>query len=253
MADFQTISEFIDSPFGNQDYELKNKMESTYKNIKSKIKVEGYTTIDDNYLIHVVIPSESNANQSYDVVVLFFTDDDAVKKSRNLTGYYIKLFSNSPSFIYQYAAMYHVSGYLIDFLFEKMDKNYADVMPKNQKPMSYDKSIYCACRYLLDDKLVSLNKFGIILKHKKQSTKFFQDIKTFQDIKLTNELNTLDKKIDKELKENKEKKKDRNSGKLSKKKSTKISPKKDTLSKNTKKSITMGKKIKATKSTSRRI
>ena len=53
-------------------------------------------------------------------------------------------------------------------------------------------------------------------------------------------------------KENKEKKKDRNSGKLSKKKPIKISPKKDTLSKNTKKSITMGKKIKATKSTSRR-
>lgn len=256
MAEFQTISEFVDSPFGNQNYEEKKKMEEVYLRLKSSIKIEGYTIVDDNYLLHVLIPSESNANQKYDVVVLFFTDDESVKKSRTLTGYYIKLFSNSPSFIYQYAAMYHITGHLIDFLFEKMDKDYAEVMPKNPKEMSYDKSIYCACRYLLDDKFVALNKFGIILKHKKSNTRFFQDIKTFADVKLTNELNSLDKKIDKELQESKEKKKEskkkRVEGKSLPKKTKKVSPKKNTLSSTTEKSIRMGKRIKASKQTAKR-
>lgn len=216
MATFQTISQYLDAPFGNVNEAEKRKMEEMYKRMSGtkKIRIEGYTKIDDNYLWHIIIPSESNANQSYDVVLLFFTDDASVKRDIRLNRYYIKFFSNSPSFIYQYAAMYHEAGYLVDFLFEKMDKDYKDVMPKKPKPLSYDKSLYCACRYLMDN-TQALSKLGMVLKKKKTSNAFFRDIKTFQDVKLTSELNTLDKKLDKELEENKKAKKNKKKEKRS--------------------------------------
>lgn len=217
MASFQTISEYLNAPFGNKNEAEKKKMEEMYKKMigGKKIRIEGYTRVDDNYLLHIIIPSESNPNQTYDVVLLFFTDNSSVKRDTHLRNYYVKFFSNSPSFIYQYAALYHAAGYLVDFLFEKMDQSYKDVMPKNPKPLSYDKSLYCACRYLMDD-AHPLGKLGMLTKKKKNNNAFFRDIKTFQDVKLTSELNALDKKLDKELEENKkakkEKKKEKRSG-----------------------------------------
>lgn len=251
MVEFQNIKEFIESPFGNVNQQEKQKMEQAYQRIKRRIHVDGYMKDDKYYLIHVKVPSETNPNQSYDVVILFFTDENSVKRELTLNHYYIKLFSNSPSFIFQYAVMYRNEGYLIDFLFDKMDKEYADVMPKKPKELSYDKSIYCACRYLLDDKIMSLSKMGIITKHRKTERQFFKDIKTFQDVKLVGELNNLDKKIDKELEENKRAKKERKRNKKEKKTGNinVTKPKKDTLKTGVKKSVTVAKKIKASKST----
>lgn len=210
MAEFQTLAEFIQAPFGNKDSNEEARLEQLYQGLKSRIKIEGYTIIDDDYFLHITIPSDSNKNQSYDVVIMFFTDEKSVKSQITIKNYYIKLFSNSPSFIYKYAALYHTEGYLIDFLFEKLDKDYADVLPVKSTSdfkLSYDKSTYAAARYLLDDKLISLSKFGMVTKHKKESKRFFSDIKTFRDVKFGSELNTIDKKIDKELAKNKEEKK----------------------------------------------
>lgn len=248
MIEFQNLGKFIETPFGNSNQQEKIKMEQAYQRIKKKMRIEGYMKNDKDYLIHVKVPSETNSNQSYDVIVLFFTDNDSVKRELTLKNYYIKLFSNSPSFIFQYAVMYHNEGYLIDFLFDKMDKEYADVMPKKPKDLSYDKSIYCACRFLLDDKLIALSKMGIITKHRKNENKFFKDIKTFEDVKLAGELKNLDKKIDKELEENKRSKK--NNKKRKKTGSTRIiKPKKDTVQAGVKKSVSVAKKIKSSKST----
>ena len=208
MVSFQTLNDFIDAPFGVSNTAKRDKLESMYQNMKSnhKFRVEGFTTIDDNYLIHIQVPSESNPSQVYDVVVLFFTDDTVVKKRTTFSNYYVKFFSNSPSFIYQYAYLYKENGFLIDFLFDKLDKNYQDKAPdrRNTKyELFYDKSIYCASRLLLDNNLILLSKLGIITKHKKSETRFFSDIKSFENIKMTSDIRNVDKKINKELEENK--------------------------------------------------
>ena len=201
MAEFQTLSQFINSPFGNTNVDRTNSYETEYKSVKNRLKIAGYTEIDGSFLLHITVPSKSNVKQIYDVVILFFTDDPSIKKERTLSNYNIKFFSNSPSFIYKYAVLYKKNGYLIDAFFDKMDAQYADVMPdKSNKgyEMFYDKSIYCACRFLLDSK-TALSKFGILLHHKQSNELFFRNIKDFQDTKFSSDSKAIEKKIEKEL------------------------------------------------------
>lgn len=246
MEGFQTIADFLNDPFGNGNPSEQKRLEGKYQEIKSGIKINGYTIVDGDYFVHVSIPSSSNKNQSYDVVILFFTDNSKVERELTLSNYYVKFFSNSPSFIYQYAVLYKVNGFLIDFLYDKMDQAYIDKEPQKPKKLMYDKSIYAACQYLLTGTTAALSKLGLVTRKKKTKEKFFKDIKTFEDVKLTGELNTLDKKIDKELEENKKIRKDARNKHRSLDKHRK-NAKKDTLAPNVKKSITMAKKIKRVK------
>lgn len=261
MEQFQTLSEFVENPFGISDTKKRDEFEDKYQKMKSNknFKIEGFTTIDDNYLIHVIVPSDSNPGQTYDVVVLFFTDETTVKKRTTFSNYFVKFFSNSPSFIYKYAYLYKENGFLIDFLFDKLDSKYsgqAPVKTNTNFDMFYDKSIYCASRLLLDEEHVALSKLGIILKHKKTNNAFFRDIKTFENIKLSSELKTIDKKINKELKENKKiRKNDSAKSNVSGKK--KIQSKKNTLGKDSTSVIRTvkkksGGKKKTSKSTTRK-
>lgn len=211
--EFQTLDEFLKAPFGEPEIKS-NDFENSYRRIKNKIDFVSYTTIDDNHLVHYTVGSETNKGEKYDVVLLFFTDDETLKKRDSLSGYYVKFFSNSPSFIYQYAALYKEKGFLIDMLYEKMDKDYMDVLPtktNGAKKMSYDKSIYSTCRKIQDSAL-ALSKMKLRWKFQNPD-KFFRGIRDFQDVKVASEIKSLDKKINKELdknkKENQENKKHR--------------------------------------------
>lgn len=251
---FQTLDQFITKPFGNNNMTEYNKFTNDYSRMKSDIIFSSYSEDEGDYMFHIIIPSESNKGQVYDVVVLLFTDEtnSNVKRRFSIRDYYVKFFSNSPSFIYQYAAMYHLEGFLIDALFEKMDKDYADIIPKNPKDLSYDKSIFCACKYLLDNHLVLLNKMGLRTKKKKSSVELIKDIQTFKDVKISSEINKVANQINKEV--------DKNQGELKKldlkskssqtskiKRVIKKTKTKSTLSKPIKKSISKAKRIRATK------
>ena len=104
-------------------------------------------------------------------------------------------------------------------------------MNKDHK-LSYDSSIYCACRYLQNHGGY-FNKYLNGASHKR-SEQFFREIKDFSDVKMINDIRNMDKKIDKELAENKKKSKElkRNSrGKTSSTKYTKtVKASKSTLS-----------------------
>ena len=156
---YQTLGEFLSSPFGVSDINVKNtaiQYEEKYKKLMQsarKIYCENWTESNGMYMIHMKIPSESQDGLYYDAVVQFFTDDDQLAKQNNLERYYIQFFSNSPSFIYKYAALYKVHGYLIDTLYEKMDPEYSNILPDKANPnykLEYDKSIYYACGETID-------------------------------------------------------------------------------------------------------
>ena len=93
MASFQTIEEFMQTPFGEKS-EKSNELEAMYKNLKNhhKIQISGYTQIKDDHLLHLSVGSDSNPKENYDVVLLFFTDDEELKKKRDFRDYYIKFF-----------------------------------------------------------------------------------------------------------------------------------------------------------------
>ena len=195
---YQTMEEFLKKPFGNSSDIAQTKYEPKYKKLESKIKVKGYLPADKYTLIHIAIPSESKENYFYDVVIQFFTDDEEVAKERNYENYYMKFFSNSPSFIFTYAALYHLNGYLIDILLYKLDPVYATKLPKVRNPnmkMFYDSSIYMACKYLVKHKLRYLSKFGNLLTVRKLNNSFFKAMKDFQDVKFDMSMFAIDKKI----------------------------------------------------------
>ena len=207
---FQTIEEFLKAPFGNeepknQDFEQKYKKLYTDK----RISLVALTQIDDDYLLHLSVGSDTNPTEAYDVVLLFFTDNETIKKEITFKNYYVKFFSNSPSFIYQYAVLYRQNGFLIDMLYDKMDEKYKDVLPdkvNKDHNLSYDKSIYCACKYVLS-KSSAFNKY-LNFTPKKTPDIFFRGIKDFSDVKMISEIRSMDKKINKELEENKKKQKE---------------------------------------------
>ena len=183
---FQNIEEFLKAPFGNE--EPKNQdFEQKYKKLYAdkRISLVALTQIDDDYLLHLSVGSDTNPTEAYDVVLLFFTDNETIKKEITFKNYYVKFFSNSPSFIYQYAVLYRQNGFLIDMLYDNMDEKYKDVHPdkvNKDHNLSYDKSIYCACKYVLS-KSYAFNKY-LNFTPKKTPDIFFRGIKDFADVKL---------------------------------------------------------------------
>lgn len=204
---YQTLSEFIRSPFNKRDAMAKNtKYETMYQKFMSenKIRIAGYMEVEDSYYIHVKIPSESNKgeNYEYDVVIRFFTDRIETQAQPSLTSYYIQFFSNSPGFIYQYATLYKREGYLIESLYNKLDPEFMDKMPEktnNGMELSYDKSIYFACRHLSEMKFRVLNKKGIILQKKKTPDRFMADISDFKSVKFDQDMMNADKQLKRQL------------------------------------------------------
>ena len=184
---YQTIKEFLVSPFGlgqNMEKDMKYKLRYDSMNASSKIKVEGYTSISDDYYIHLKVPSESDSTRIYDVVIRFFNPDRKVFD--NLGKYYIQFFSNSPGFMFQYAVLYKLHGFLIEDLYNKMDPEFINKLPEKSNPnmkMTYDSSIYFACKFLSESNFHYLSKFGVILQKKKSPDDFFKAISSFKEIK----------------------------------------------------------------------
>lgn len=204
---YQTLSDFIKKPFGHDINSTRNlELSVDYEKLEKKISVASVLEIDrSNYMVQIKIPSESNVGNYYDVVIHFFTDNPDLVRSRTFENYYIKFFSNSPSFIYRYAALYNINGYLIESLANKYKEEHLNSMPEQTNrsmDMYYDKSIYLACRHLLDNKLSNLNKFTILFKKTKNTEKFLDDVLDVEEVELNNQTKSFEKSVKKEIKKN---------------------------------------------------
>ena len=200
---FQTITEFLLSPFNNpNDVNKDSTYSSKYSSYVStnKIRLNAVCVIEESYYYHIKIPSESNkdGNYEYDVVIRFFTDSEDVMKDTHLRRYYVQFFSNSPSFMYQYAYLYKQEGFLIEALYNKLDPDYIDTPPEKTNSnmvKSYDKSIYFACRFLSELKFRFLDKNGVINNRKISDSKFFNNITDFKSVKMEQSLISEERKI----------------------------------------------------------
>lgn len=204
---YQTLPDFVRRPFGrNADSSKDQTYDKKYREYvkDTRIRIKAITNIGDSYYFHLKIPSESHKDRdySYDVVIRFFTDDPVAINQPNLINYYIQFFSNSPSFIYQYAYVYKKKGYLIEELFNKLDSEYEDKPPKKTNPnqvVSYDKSIYFAVRFLYEQRFRVLVKRGYVSFRSVRPDKFFRDIADFQAVKFDQTIIAEEKRLQKEL------------------------------------------------------
>lgn len=158
MDELLTLKEFLDNPMGKGSTAIPNKeliksdLVRRYEKLKKDIKVKVYKDKKDFYF-HVTIPSESDRNNTYDVVIQFIPDADAINIGKTIEKYGVKFFSNCPSFVYTFAYVFNSYGYFIESLADKYDDKVLEDMPVVRNPneiISFEKSIYFAGLYIRD-------------------------------------------------------------------------------------------------------
>ena len=204
MADliYQTLSEFIKMPFGKYDNENYSRLNTKYNSDKSKIKIKNVIEYKDTFMIHLKIPSESKPGEFYDVVIQFLPGDESMKKELTIQNYYIQFFSNSPSFIYRYAVLYKTMGFMIDAFQEKMDQAYANTLPSKtnaEMKLTYDKSLFYACKFLLDNNARYLSKPFLRAMPKVNFHKFVDEVFDYNGNKPNYSIYDLEASFNKEL------------------------------------------------------
>lgn len=116
-----------------------------------KIQYYKYKTSNNEYIIHIKIPSEPVKKFYYDVVLKFFANDDVKGAGKNLLLYNFQAFSNDPAFVYNHAYVFKMNNLFFTDMTSKMGKRPLKEEPKVKNPdkvVAYVKSIYFAYLYM---------------------------------------------------------------------------------------------------------
>lgn len=158
-----TFLDYISNPMGikNAVYSNREMYKKLYQEKLDKILVREVGRIkyylyknssQDEYYIHMKIPSEVVPNFYYDTIIKFFTTDQTISLSNSLKKYFVKFYSNDPSFVYTFAYAIFKNDLFIKELLPRMSKEAVKKIAKEKNPkadVGYVKSIYFA--YLLID------------------------------------------------------------------------------------------------------
>ena len=126
------FKDFMATPYGKGVTAINNKplrqeLETRYRDLDKygkKVKVDKVYRHNDSYFIHILIPSESERQNFYDVVIKFSPNKfTKTNKVSYVFSYDMKVFSNCPSFTYTFAHVYKKYGILCDELVDKYDKS----------------------------------------------------------------------------------------------------------------------------------
>lgn len=110
-----------------------------------------YSTNDNNYIIHLKIPSEVVKKFYYDVVIRFYTNAEVKDAGRSLNKYQVQFFSNDPAFVYTYAYTFINNKLFFRDLLPKMSSEAIKQKPKIKNPtnmVGYVKSLYFAYLFM---------------------------------------------------------------------------------------------------------
>lgn len=161
-----TFDKYIENPSGStmvwtfKDMYKKLYMEKYGKTIlreSGKMKFDiYYDKKKTEFYIHLKVPSEVVEKFYYDVVIKFYTDNQAIKNSLNLRKFYVKFFSNDPRFVYTFAYSFLKNDFFVRECLPRMSKKAVkkaaiEKNPKNE--IGYVKSLYFAYLYMKDNSL----------------------------------------------------------------------------------------------------
>lgn len=108
------------------------------------------------FYIHIKIPSEVVSKFYYDVVIMFYTINPAYAVGTTLNHYDMKVFSNSPDFMFTHAHAYLKQGLLFEDMSSKLPKESLRNVAKERNPkdeIGYIKSIYFTYMIMLQRNL----------------------------------------------------------------------------------------------------
>lgn len=162
------LKEFMDNPAGKGDSstnrtvlkkELDDKFDRLLRNPKKIMTARFYKAKNkDIYYIHVVIPSETERTNSYDVVLRFSDDTNSHQSDLSILNYDIRIFCNAPSFAYTFAKVYYDNNMLINELASKYNRDIIRKQPEVRNRyhiINYDKYAYFAAKYLYESRFLS--------------------------------------------------------------------------------------------------
>lgn len=209
-----SLSEFLNNPIGKGDASIPNKsliigaLSAKYekytdgsKGVNKRINMKVFRNAgSDTYYFWLVIPTETERDNTYDVVFKFFDREKKHQRDLSISRYDFQVFTNTPSFAYTYAYVYNNAGLIIPELADKLGKTFytdsPDVRNRNQNVM-YDKYIYFAARYILESK--KMNRVVLEAIAKPYDEKYLvSHIRTLDTI--TNEYRKAEDKLKKKKK-----------------------------------------------------
>lgn len=170
MFVLQNIKDFIENPMGKgsnaipsrvfvkKDFIYRYHKLIVHKEKSKLIAVKVYKDKDD-YFIHVTIPSEGEGRKNtYDVVLHFIAKDEDMeedfKSDKNINRYFVKFFSNNPSFVFTYAYAFNINNMFVKELGDRYHNVVLSSPPVQRNTaeiISYEKSIFFACYHLLEN------------------------------------------------------------------------------------------------------
>ena len=170
-----TLEQYILNPMGKNNAVLnavareaiRNDYVSKFNNIlvreRGRIEYHLYKDSKNNrYYAHFKIPSEVVEKFYYDTVLEFYTDSNVLEGGNNLFKYFVKFYSNDPSFVYTYAHVFNKNKLFIEALRPKMATKALKEAPKEKNEsnqVGYVKSLYFAFLTMNNWSLNRLDKF----------------------------------------------------------------------------------------------
>lgn len=132
-------------------------MREKYKNLIYKYGMFNFNISkdDNNYYFHIIIPSESLKKMSYDTIIQL---TKPTAEETDLNKYYIKVFSNSPSFTFTFAYAINDAGMLVDGTASKISKEALVTPPTIRNPglmLGFEKFIFMACEFLKENNMLN--------------------------------------------------------------------------------------------------
>lgn len=159
----KTMRDYLSNPMGTGSTAVANKniikqnLDSRYAKLIEKHKdftVKVYNIKGTmGYFFHIIIPSETRDDGTYDIVLRLYPEDRDIAKDASIKRYIMQVFSNCPSFTYTYAYVFHEYNMLIDLLKDKYGKQVLSDNPIVRNPgevINFEKSIYYACKYITE-------------------------------------------------------------------------------------------------------
>ena len=221
QPEFQTLSQFMQNPFNlgpqNIPEDWKNNAMRLIR--AGKIKLMQILEYEDSYFYNIEVPSESNDKVHYDVVIQFIPRDNIGVNKGHIRDYYVKFFSNSPGFVYKYAALYYAEGFLIDSLMIKLGDEFLQPPSKTNPKMqlAMDKSIYFAAKFIESNLFYNTYKDVFGIKRTKDIKKFLDGVLEFKTVMSSIEVEKFKSDTRKQLAKDKSKAKEQASRESKKK------------------------------------
>lgn len=190
----QSIFEYMDNPMGKGSTAIANRglirenLNQRYDKLMAKHKdFECRRYFDGTkFYFHILVPTESERNNTYDVVIELSDPLGDFTKDITLNRYVMRVFSNCPSFVFTYAYAYNKYGMLIDTLMDKYTDITLENAPSIKNPgeiINYEKSVYFACKYLTSHKAL-MNKVSLMTTSSVGMQRNFEKIRTTDRILL---------------------------------------------------------------------